>query len=161
MIVYMGDYDSEGLHQRIEVLSREVAGKLPPSGEHLDNLDVVLFSILNVLTEKVSGKHIAENKRAVVFNKKSTEDAYEILASNLKINPEFALALNRAWIRKLLDFLHAEATKYPKMSVDNFFFDVAETFRITTLLAARVLKFIRDSAAQRGESVQGCTTRTC
>jgi len=138
--MYKGDYDENELFLRVAVLSNEIKKNVPP--KEGVTLEIVLFSVLHVLTEKLSSEQFTGTMKIAVFDRKLAEFAYDTLVNSLRADPQLALELHRAWVKRFSDFLHEEARRDPQLPTDCFLFHAAEEFRINTLLVLRMLKSI-------------------
>jgi len=124
LIIYKNDLLTAEKMRYVE----EVAGK--NEAKNLNPLDVVLESLINVLSEKLSVDTVTQSKDIVYVDKSMQELAAQEIVSLVKSDLSFLKTIHRKWLEELCSFVSGLKEKGTE-TIQEAIFQVSLQFRIS------------------------------
>ena len=98
----------------------------------LNPIDVVLESLMNVLTESISIKEITTSQDTTYITKSLREHAKNIIIDFLKEGKENKLKeLHESWINEVLNYLNMLYREQGNIAINEVLYRVSDKFRIS------------------------------
>lgn len=135
LVIYKSDFLAVEKSEYIE----EVIGT--SGGEDLNPLDVVLESLINVLSEKLSTDTITQSKSMVYINKSIKDLAAQEVASLVKKDSSFLKEIHTKWLEGLRNFV-AGLRKRGVRTIQEATFQVCLKFRISASSSLKAMASI-------------------
>ena len=118
----------------------EISGIVSNKSPSLNPIEVVLESLINVISENVSIDTLTSSEDKVLLNQEIRKKAAETILLFLKEDREQKLILmHKSWIEALVKFLRSLAESKGNLKMDEVLFRVSNRFRITASSAVRAV----------------------
>lgn len=98
--------------------------------KQLNPIDVVLESLINVVSEKLSNETLTRSRKTVLVSKETYDLAIKEMLDILQKDPTTLRELHRNWLEKLTSFISALKTKGVSR-VEDVIFQISMKFRIS------------------------------
>jgi hypothetical protein len=123
-----------------EIVSRisKVAGK-----EKLNPIDVVLESLVNVVSEDVSREELTHSSDKVLINTKIRDLAVERIIKFVNDDVNVLKMLHELWLGMLKGFIRQLINSRKNLGIEEVIYFVSTRFRISSLSAIRAIASIR------------------
>ena len=105
---------------------------------HLNPLEVVIESLLNIVAEDISERQVTSSPNVVLLNNDINRQAVERLYEILEKDPEILKRIHREWLKRLADFLYGLDSRRISMTSEAVF-QTAKEFRISAPSAMRAI----------------------
>jgi len=144
MILYDKDLSIDDLDSDVHAVANT------SSGTQLNPMEVVLESLINKLTEKISEENLTRSQDTVLLNSRFRRMAMERLVEQARADNQFLTEIHQAWLHELEEYVLHEMKG--SLTADELVFRVAMRYRISTSSAARALKSTRRARSQTSET---------
>jgi len=110
------------------------------SKEKLNPLDIVLESLVNVVSEHISCREVTHSRDKVLINSNVRNRAVEEILRLINGDKEKLRELHREWLRMLVAFL--KQLHPQNLKIDEVIFFVSNQFRISAVSAIRAIRSV-------------------
>lgn len=116
--------------------------KLIPPNETLNPIDVVLESLVNIISEKISSETITESEDKILINpiirKKAVAEILDFLGRDYKK----VKMLHELWLKELSRFLRHLYKNTARMQIEEVLFQISKRFRVSGISAIKAVSTI-------------------
>lgn len=110
--------------------------------EELNPIDVVLESLVNVISEDISRRNWTHSEDKVLIDNKIRNHAVKVLLEIIDNDKEKLKMLHKIWMQMLTEFLKEIHQQENNVNIDKVIFIVSERFRTSSLSAIRAITSI-------------------
>jgi NAD dependent epimerase/dehydratase family enzyme len=107
--------------------------------EKLNPIDVVLESLVNVISEEISRKEFTHSEDKVLINSRIRNLAAEKILKAINNDKERLRHLHQSWLQMLREFLRQLCQNERKLRIDRVIFEVSSRFRISSPSAIKAI----------------------
>jgi hypothetical protein len=107
--------------------------------EKLNPIDVVLESLLNIISEDISYKQLTHSREKVLINSNVRKLAVERIWKAIGRDKMKLKELHKEWLHMLAEFLTQLSRREKDMKIDKAIFLVSERFRISASSAIKAM----------------------
>jgi hypothetical protein len=135
----------EGLASTNYSKQKEIVSQISKvaSKEGLNPIDVVLESIVNVVSEDVSREELTHSRDKVLINSKIRDLAVERVIKFVNDDINVLKMLHESWLGMLKDFIRQLLNSKKDLGIEEVIYLVGSRFRISSLSAIRAIASIR------------------
>lgn len=116
--------------------------KLIPPNETLNPIDVVLESLVNIISEKISSETITESEDKILINPIIRKKAVAVILDFLGRDYKKVKMLHELWLKELLRFLRHLYKNTARMQIEEVLFQISKRFRISGISAIKTVSTI-------------------
>ena len=109
----------------------------------LNPIEVVLESVVNIFSEKVSSEEITHSEEKVLINQDMQNRAIQRIIDLIGNSRKKLQELHRLWLEDLSDFLHKFFAERKQVNIDELVFEVSSKFRISSSSAIKAIASIK------------------
>lgn len=110
----------------------------------LNPIDVVLESLLNVISEKFSSQTLTHSRKTFLINREMRNCAINKIMDMWQTNPEILQELHRNWLEKLDDFISVLKKEGVKR-IEDVIFQISLKFRISAISTMKAISSLQTS----------------
>ena len=134
-LMLFGDLLSIDYTKEIEI----ILGSFGAKGKELNPADVIIESLINVKSEKISTEQLTHSSNKVLINEDILKTAIKEIRDELWGNPKKLARLHGIWLEKITTFLKDIHQSRKNLRIEEAIFLISRKFRISALSAIRAI----------------------